>query len=134
MSLLPVLGLLFGIAVSIGSTLGVGILRQPSPVASYHREPWLSMLLRFAGAVYAALGASNVSELATMLPREAFIFTLAPPWANTRRIRGRLVPFSGERGPCRLRDDGRNRVSPTVGPAIRPIAVARAEVRQDPGT
>ena len=36
-SLLPVLGLFFGIAVSIGGTLGVGILRQPGPVASYPR-------------------------------------------------------------------------------------------------
>ena len=32
-SLLRVLGLLFGVAVSIGGTLGVGILRQPGPVA-----------------------------------------------------------------------------------------------------
>ena len=76
-SLLPVLGLLFGIAVSIGSTLGVGILRQPGAVASYLREPWLIMLLWFGGAVYAALGASNVSELATMLPREGGFYVYA---------------------------------------------------------
>jgi APA family basic amino acid/polyamine antiporter len=78
-SLLPVLGLLFGIAVSIGSTLGVGILRQPGPVASYLREPRLIMLLWFAGAVYGTLGAINVSELATMLPREGgfYVYTRA---------------------------------------------------------
>jgi basic amino acid/polyamine antiporter, APA family len=76
-SLLPVLGLLFGIAVSIGSTLGVGILRQPGPVASYLREPRLIMLMWFAGALYAALGASNVSELATMLPREGGFYVYA---------------------------------------------------------
>jgi APA family basic amino acid/polyamine antiporter len=76
-SLLPVLGLFFGIAVSIGSTLGVGILRQPGPVASYLRQPWLIMLMWFAGAVYAALGASNVSELATMLPREGGFYVYA---------------------------------------------------------
>lgn len=69
-TLLPVLGLLFGLAVSIGSTLGVGILRQPGPVAAYLRAPWLIMLMWLGGALYAALGASNVSELATMLPRE----------------------------------------------------------------
>jgi len=76
-SLLPVLGLLFGVAVSIGSTLGVGILRQPGAVASYLRAPWLIMLMWLAGAVYAALGASNVSELATMLPREGgfYVYT-----------------------------------------------------------
>lgn len=76
-SLLPVLGLLFGIAVSIGSTLGVGILRQPGPVASYLREPRLIMFMWFAGAVYAALGAANVSELATMLPREGGFYVYA---------------------------------------------------------
>jgi APA family basic amino acid/polyamine antiporter len=67
-SLLRVLGFFFGIAVSIGGTLGVGILRQPGPVASYLREPWLIMLMWLAGAVYSALGALNVAELATMIP------------------------------------------------------------------
>ena len=53
-SLLPVLGLFFGIAVALGSTLGVGILRQPGPVASYLRQPWLIMLMWFSGAIYSA--------------------------------------------------------------------------------
>jgi APA family basic amino acid/polyamine antiporter len=76
-SLLPVLGLFFGIAVALGATLGVGILRQPGPVASYLREPWLIMLMWFAGAVYSALGACNVSELATMLPRAGGFYVYA---------------------------------------------------------
>jgi len=76
-SLLPVLGLFFGIAVALGGTLGVGILRQPGPVASYLREPWLIMPMWFAGAVYAALGASNVSELATMIPRAGGFYVYA---------------------------------------------------------
>jgi len=76
-SLLPVLGLFFGIAVAIGGTLGVGILRQPGPVASYLREPWLIMLMWFAGALYAALGAANVSELATMIPRAGGFYVYA---------------------------------------------------------
>jgi APA family basic amino acid/polyamine antiporter len=76
-SLLPVLGLFFGIAVSIGGTLGVGILRQPGPVAAYLRQPWLIMLMWFAGAIYAALGASNVSELATMIPRAGGFYVYA---------------------------------------------------------
>jgi APA family basic amino acid/polyamine antiporter len=76
-SLLPVLGLFFGIAVSIGGTLGVGILRQPGPVASHLREPWLIMSMWFAGAVYAALGAANVSELATMIPRAGGFYVYA---------------------------------------------------------
>jgi basic amino acid/polyamine antiporter, APA family len=76
-SLLPVLGLLFGIAVSVGTTLGVGILRQPGPVASYLRAPWLIMLMWFVGAIYSACGASNVSELATMIPRAGGFYVYA---------------------------------------------------------
>ena len=76
-SLLRVLGLFFGVAVSIGCTLGVGILRQPGPVASYLREPWLIMLMWFAGAVYSALGAVNVAELATMIPRAGGFYIYA---------------------------------------------------------
>ena len=76
-SLLPVLGLFFGIAVALGSTLGVGILRQPGPVASYLRQPWLIMPMWFAGAIYAALGAANVSELATMIPRAGGFYVYA---------------------------------------------------------
>ena len=76
-SLLPVLGLFFGIAVALGSTLGVGILRQPGPVASYLRQPWLIMLMWFSGAIYSACGASNVSELATMIPRAGGFYVYA---------------------------------------------------------
>ena len=76
-SLLPVLGLFFGIAVALGSTLGVGILRQPGPVASYLREPWLILLMWLAGAVYSVLGAANVSELATMIPRAGGFYVYA---------------------------------------------------------
>jgi len=76
-SLLRVLGLFFGIAVSIGCTLGVGILRQPGPVAAYLREPWLIMLVWSAGAVYSGLGALNVAELATMIPRAGGFYVYA---------------------------------------------------------
>ncbi len=76
-SLLRILGLFFGIAVSIGCTLGVGILRQPGPVASYLREPWLIMLMWFAGAVYSLLGAVNFAELTTMIPRAGGFYVYA---------------------------------------------------------
>jgi len=76
-SLLPVLGLLFGLAVTIGGTLGAGILRQPGPVASYLRAPWLIMLMWLAGAIYAAVGAAHVSELATMIPRAGGFYVFA---------------------------------------------------------
>jgi APA family basic amino acid/polyamine antiporter len=76
-SLLRVLGLVFGIAVTIGCTLGVGILRQPGPVASYLREPWLIMLMWLGGAFYSLLGVLNVSELAGMIPRAGGFYVFA---------------------------------------------------------
>lgn len=63
--------------MAIGGTLGVGVLRQPGPVASYLREPWLIMLMWLAGGLYAALGAANVSELATMIPRAGGFYVFA---------------------------------------------------------
>ncbi|MGA2130913.1 MAG: APC family permease [Bryobacteraceae bacterium] len=68
---------MFGIAVAIGGTLGAGILRQPGPIASYLRFPWLIMLVWLAGAFYAALGVTNVSELATMIPRAGGFYVFA---------------------------------------------------------
>jgi APA family basic amino acid/polyamine antiporter len=76
-SLLRVLGLIFGIAVLMGGTLGVGILRQPGPVAAYLREPSLIMLMWLGGAVYSALGVLNVAELATMIPRAGGFYVFA---------------------------------------------------------
>ena len=63
--------------MSIGGTLGVGILRQPGPVASYLRAPWLIMLMWLTGAVYSSVGAENVSELATMIPRAGGFYVFA---------------------------------------------------------
>ena len=63
--------------MALGATLGVGILRQPGPVAAYLRQPWLIMLMWFGGAIYSALGASNVSELATMIPRAGGFYVYA---------------------------------------------------------
>jgi len=55
----------------------MGILRQPGPVASCLRAPWLIMLMWFVGAIYAACAASNLSELATMIPRAGGFFVHA---------------------------------------------------------
>src|SRR5438045_3772411 len=67
--LLQVLGLAFGLAVILGNTIGVGILRTPGevaarlPSASWIAAAWL------AGGAYALLGAISLSELGTMIPR-----------------------------------------------------------------
>lgn len=64
-----VLGVGFGLAVSIGATIGVGILRTPGLVAEQLHAPLAIVLLWAAGGLYTLLGASCLTELGLMLPR-----------------------------------------------------------------
>ena len=64
-----VLGVGFGLAVSIGGTIGVGILRTPGLVAEQLHAPLAIVLLWVAGGIYTLLGASCLTELGLMLPR-----------------------------------------------------------------
>jgi APA family basic amino acid/polyamine antiporter len=68
MGLLAVLGVLFGLSVTIGNTIGSGILRTPGLVAQLLPTPWLFIGVWIIGALYAALGANALAELATMMP------------------------------------------------------------------
>jgi len=63
-----VVGVGFGVAVAIGSTIGIGILRLPAAVA--HEIPSATgiMAVWLFGGVYAFAGALQVIELGTMLP------------------------------------------------------------------
>jgi len=53
-----VLGLGFGLAVSVGGTIGVGILRTPGLIAEQFQSPFAILLLWIAGGIYTLLGAS----------------------------------------------------------------------------
>ncbi len=64
-----VLGVGFGLAVSIGGTIGVGILRTPGLVAGQLHVRSLIVFLWLAGGIYTLLGASCLTELGLMLPR-----------------------------------------------------------------
>ena len=64
-----VLGVGFGLAVSIGGTIGVGILRTPGLVAGQLHVPSLIVFLWLAGGICTLLGASCLTELGLMLPR-----------------------------------------------------------------
>src|ERR1051326_4641466 len=68
--LLRIVGVGFGIAVSIGGTVGSGILRTPGEIAAQLRNPWLILAVWIFGGIYAFYATVAVSELATMLPRE----------------------------------------------------------------
>src|SRR6476620_2079152 len=65
-----VLGVGFGLAVSVGATIGVGILRTPGVVADQVHTPSTIVFLWTAAGLYTLLGASCLSELGTMLPQD----------------------------------------------------------------
>lgn len=67
--LLAVLGVGFGIAVTIGNAVGAGILRTPGVIAE-HLQTWGPFLIVWVvGALYALLGANALAELGTLVPR-----------------------------------------------------------------
>lgn len=68
-SLLKVLGLAFGLAVTVGNTIGAGILRTPGDIAAQLGVPWLFIGIWVVGALYALCGANALAELGTMLPK-----------------------------------------------------------------
>jgi APA family basic amino acid/polyamine antiporter len=63
------LGLSFNIAVLIGGTIGVGILRTPGAIAGMLNNYWLIITCWLFGGLYILVGANSYAELATMLPK-----------------------------------------------------------------
>lgn len=84
--LLRVLGVAFGLAVLVGNTIGMGILRTPGEIAAQVPTVPLFMGVWVAGALYALLGALTVAELATMRPRSGGLYPL---------VRNGLGPYPG---------------------------------------
>lgn len=66
--LLKVLGLAFGWAVTIGNTIGAGILRAPGEVAQNVPSLPGFYAMWLIGGLYALLGALSLAELGAMLP------------------------------------------------------------------
>ncbi len=64
-----VLGFSFGIAILVGSTIGVGILRTPGAIAGLLNNYWLIIACWIIGGIYVLIGAGSYAELATMLPK-----------------------------------------------------------------
>lgn len=63
------LGVSFGIAILVGSTIGVGILRTPGAIAGMLDNYWLIIACWLIGGLYVLIGVGSYSELATMLPK-----------------------------------------------------------------
>ena len=76
-TLLRVLGVGFGVAVTIGGTIGMGILRTPGEVAKQLPTPTLFIGIWVVGGVYALLGAISVAELGAMIPRSGGFYVFA---------------------------------------------------------
>ncbi|HXG66438.1 MAG TPA: APC family permease [Blastocatellia bacterium] len=75
--LLQILGVGFGLAVTVGNTIGAGILRTPGEVAAQLPDPLLFLGVWVAGGLYAALGALSIAELGTMMPRSGGQYVFA---------------------------------------------------------
>ena len=89
MRLLRILGLWFGLAVTVGNTIGGGILRTPGSIAQLLPHETFFVGIWLIGALYALLGANALSELGTMLPRSGGQFIFARhafgDWTRGRR-------------------------------------------------
>lgn len=72
--LLRILGVVFGIALGIGSMVGAGILRTPGAVAAGVPSAWWIVALWTFGGVHALLGANVVAELFSADPRAGGLY------------------------------------------------------------
>ena len=75
--LLRVLGVGFGLAVTIGGTIGMGILRTPGDIATQLPTPTFFIGVWIVGGVYALLGAISIAELGAAIPRSGGFYVFA---------------------------------------------------------
>jgi len=76
-SLVQILGLTFGLAVTIGNTIGAGILRTPGDIAGLLPTAVGFIGIWVVGGLYALLGANALAELGTMMPRSGAQYVFA---------------------------------------------------------
>jgi len=77
MALLRILGVTFGIAVVIGSSIGAGILRTPGPVMGHLGSGPAALAIWAVGGLYALVGAATLAELTTAIPRSGGFYVYA---------------------------------------------------------
>src|SRR6266700_486057 len=75
--LIRILGVGFGLAVIVGSTLGIGILRTPGLVAGQLPSPTAILAVWIVGGLYTLVGAVCLAELGTMLPEAGGYYVYA---------------------------------------------------------
>lgn len=75
--LLSVLGVGFGVAVTIGNTIGAGIFRTAGIVAEQLPHPAWFLDIWLLGGTFALIAAFSVAELGTMIPRSGGHYVFA---------------------------------------------------------
>ena len=75
--LLRVLGVGFGVAVTVGNTIGAGILRTAGDVAAQLPHPGLFLAVWVLGGLYALMAAFSFAELGTLIPRSGGHYVFA---------------------------------------------------------
>jgi APA family basic amino acid/polyamine antiporter len=75
--LLRILGVGFGVAVTLGSTIGIGILRSPGLVAGQLHAAGPILVAWLVGGVYTLLGTICLAELGTMVPQAGGYYVYA---------------------------------------------------------
>src|SRR5215471_3967288 len=86
-TLLRILGLAFGMAVVVGETVGVGIMRTSGPTAGRLGEPALIYLVWGGVGVFVLMVANTLAELATAMPKAG------GPYVYVRRAFGDYLGF-----------------------------------------
>jgi APA family basic amino acid/polyamine antiporter len=86
--LIRILGVGFGLAVIVGSTLGIGVLRTPGLVAGQLPNSTAILTVWIVGGLYTLVGAICLAELGTMLPEAGGYYVYA------RRAFGNSVGFA----------------------------------------
>jgi APA family basic amino acid/polyamine antiporter len=86
--LMRILGVAFGLAVIVGSTLGIGILRTPGLVAGQLASRASIVAVWLLGGLYTLLGCICLTELGTMLPQAGGYYVYV------RRAFGRTAGFA----------------------------------------
>jgi len=85
--LIRILGVGFGLAVIVGSTIGIGVLRTPGLVAGQLPNRTAILAVWIVGGFYTLVGAACLAELGTMLPEAGGYYVYA------RRAFGDTVGF-----------------------------------------
>jgi APA family basic amino acid/polyamine antiporter len=94
--LLRILGLAFGIAVVIGETVGVGIMRTSGATAGRLAQPALIYLVWLGVGLFVLMVANTLAELATAMPKAGGLYVYV------RRAFGDYLGFVSGWGDCVL--------------------------------